>query len=62
LGYLLAVVLIAINLLGSVTNVLLGTEPRAIVGVPIAAAILAYLLNGKVRFLFLGSSATDLKE
>ena len=62
LGYLLAVVLIAINLLGSVTNVLLGTEPRAIVGVPIAAAILAYLLSKRVRLLFLGSPATDVAE
>ena len=45
-GYRLAVGLITINLIGDVTNVLLGTEPRAIVGVPVAAAILAYLMSG----------------
>ena len=51
-GYWLAVGLITVNLIGDVTNVLLGTEPRAIVGVPVAAAILAYLMSRKVRKLF----------
>lgn len=51
-GYWLAVGLIMINLIGDVTNVLLGTEPRAIVGVPVAAAILAYLMSRKVRHFF----------
>src|SRR5687768_825451 len=44
-GHWLAVGLIATNLIGSVTNVLLGTEPGAIVGIPIAVAILLYLLS-----------------
>jgi hypothetical protein len=48
-GYWLAVGLITINLIGDFINVLLGTEPRAIVGVPVAAAILAYLMSRKVR-------------
>jgi hypothetical protein len=49
----LAVGLIVTNLLGNVSNVLLGTEPRAIVGVPIAAALLAYLIvSKKVRDFF----------
>jgi hypothetical protein len=40
-------------LLGNVINVALGTEPRAIVGVPIAAALLAYLIFSKqVREFF----------
>ena len=51
-GYWLAVGLIAANLVGDITNVLLGIEPRAIVGVPIAGAILAYLLSKKVRESF----------
>jgi hypothetical protein len=52
-GYWLAVGLMATNLVGDVTNVVLGTEPRAIVGVPIATAILAYLLLSKtVRHFF----------
>ena len=51
-GHWLAVGLIATNLIGSITNVLLGTEPRAIVGIPIAVAILLYLLSQKVRRSF----------
>jgi uncharacterized membrane protein (DUF2068 family) len=51
-GHWLSIGLIATNLIGDVTNVLLGTEPRAIVGVPIAAAILVYLLSNKVREFF----------
>ena len=46
-GYWLAVGLILTNLLGNVINVVLGTEPRAIVGVPIATALLAYLIMSK---------------
>jgi uncharacterized membrane protein (DUF2068 family) len=52
-GYWLAVGLMMTNLVGDVTNVVLGTEPRAIVGVPIATAILAYLLlSTTVRYFF----------
>ena len=52
-GYWLAIGLMVTNLLGHVTNVVLGTEPRAIVGVPITAAILAYLIvSKKVREFF----------
>ena len=51
-GHWLAIGLIATNLIGSITNVLLGTEPRAMVGIPIAAAILLYLLSKKVRSSF----------
>jgi hypothetical protein len=51
-GHKLALALIAINLIGDVANTLMGTEPRAIVGVPIALAILIYLLSKKVRSSF----------
>ena len=51
-GHWLAIGLIATNLIGDITNVLLGTEPRAIVGIPIAGAILLYLLSKKVRSSF----------
>jgi hypothetical protein len=52
-GHWLAVGLILTNLLGNVTNVVLGTEPRAIVGVPITASLLAYLIvSKKVREFF----------
>ena len=58
-GHWLAVGLIATNLIGDITNVVLGTEPRAIVGVPIAGLILAYLMSRRVRALF---SNNDLNE
>ena len=51
-GHWLAICLIATNLIGDITNVVLGTEPRAIAGIPIAAAILLYLLSKKVRRSF----------
>jgi uncharacterized membrane protein (DUF2068 family) len=51
-GHRIAVGLIAVNLIADVTNVILGIEPRAIVGVPIGAVILAYLMSTKVRRFF----------
>ena len=48
-GHGIAIALIAINLIANVINTFLETEPRAIVGVPIAAAILWYLLTKRVR-------------
>ena len=47
-GHFLAIVLIGINLISNVVNTVLGIEPRAIVGVPIALAILLYLMSGRV--------------
>ena len=50
-AHVLAIILISINLIGDVANYLLGIEPRAIVGVPIAAAMLWYLIrHGKRSF------------
>ena len=51
-GHWLASGLITVNLVADIINVLLGTEPRAIVGIPVAAAILWYLLSKKVRSFF----------
>jgi hypothetical protein len=51
-GHLIAVVLIAINLLSDLVNTVLGIEPRAIVGVPIAFVILLYLMSRPVRIHF----------
>jgi hypothetical protein len=51
-GHKIAVALIAINLVGDMANTVMGTEPRAIVGVPIALAILFSLLSKKVRDYF----------
>jgi hypothetical protein len=51
-GYRLAVGILVVNLIGDVTNVILGTEPRAAVGVPIVAAILWFLRSERVRSFF----------
>lgn len=56
-GYWLAVALLAINLLSDIVNVLLGTEPRAAVGIPIVVAIFAFLMTGQVRRFFLSSAS-----
>ena len=51
-GHILAITLIAINLLSDLINAVLGIEPRAIVGVPIALMILLYLMSRRVRSHF----------
>ena len=51
-GHVIAIILIAINLLSDIANTVAGTEPRAIVGVPIALALLLYLLSKRVRDYF----------
>ncbi|MGA9998070.1 MAG: hypothetical protein WBP93_21835 [Pyrinomonadaceae bacterium] len=61
-GYRLAVILLAINLLGDIANVLLGTEPRAAVGIPIVLAILAYMMSKRARRFFLSSAAVECKN
>jgi len=54
-GYRLAVILLTVNLLGDITNVVLGTEPKAAVGIPIVVAILVFLLSRRVKQFFLVS-------
>ncbi len=51
-GYLLAIALLTFSLLGDLANALLGIEPRAWLGVPIAALMLAYLVTRRVREFF----------
>ena len=51
-GYWLGVVGLLVNLTGDVVNTVLGTEPRAAVGIPVVALILWYLSRHKVRAFF----------
>lgn len=51
-GHRLAVVGLSINLVGDAANALFGHDPRAAVGVPIAGALLVYLLSKRVRQFF----------
>jgi uncharacterized membrane protein (DUF2068 family) len=51
-GYWLAVALLAVNLSGDIINVILGTEPRAVVGIPIVIAVFTFLMSRRVRRFF----------
>ncbi len=51
-GHILAIVLIGINLLSDIVNTVLGIEPKAIVGVPIALLMILYLFTKQVRSYF----------
>ena len=51
-GLVLAIVLIGINLFSDLVNTILGTERRAIVGVPIALLIILYLLTKRGKQYF----------
>jgi ABC-type branched-subunit amino acid transport system permease subunit len=51
-GHRLAIGLLVFNLLGDVLNTVLGTEPRAAIGIPIAGALVVYLWTVRVRKYF----------
>jgi hypothetical protein len=51
-GYRLGIALLLINLTGDLVNAALGIEPRALIGVPIVALLLWYLLSGRVKSYF----------
>jgi uncharacterized membrane protein (DUF2068 family) len=48
-GYWLAVLMLVVNLCGDVVNVITGTEPRALIGIPIVGVIIGYLLRKRTR-------------
>ena len=51
-GRRLAVVLLAINLIGDVLNAFIRGDLRMLIGIPIGAALIAYLSSGRVRSHF----------
>jgi len=51
-GYRLAFSVLTINLIGDLTNAILGIEKRAAIGVPIVLAILIYLRSKRVKNFF----------
>src|SRR5262249_30030496 len=53
-GYRLAVAGLSIHLIADILNVVSGTEPRAIVGIPVVLALLVYLRRPRVRSAFAG--------
>lgn len=51
-GYRLALGLLAFSALGDLANALLGVEPRAWLGVPVAALMIGYLATARARAFF----------
>jgi hypothetical protein len=51
-GHRLSFGVLVVNLIGDSLNVVLGTEPRAAIGIPIAGALLAFLATERVRLYF----------
>lgn len=51
-GYVVAIIVLSINLLGDLVNVISGIERRAAIGIPIVILILAYLTSQRVRHFF----------
>jgi len=51
-GRRVAMALLAVNLAGDGANVVLGMEPRALIGIPIASLLLLFLATARVRAYF----------
>lgn len=61
-GYLLAVALLLINLLGDISNVVTGTELRAVIGIPVVLAIIAFLMSRRARIFFASHADVEYKS
>jgi hypothetical protein len=53
-GYAIAIAGLSMHLVGDILSVVSGTEPRAIIGIPIVVALLVYLSRPHVRSAFAG--------
>jgi hypothetical protein len=51
-GWWLAVTILVINATGDLLNAVIGSEPRTLIGLPIAAAMLYYLRTARARDFF----------
>jgi uncharacterized membrane protein (DUF2068 family) len=51
-GRTIALVMLAINFIADLTNVILGIDRRAAIGLPIVAALIFYLRTSTVRRFF----------
>ena len=49
-GYVLGLTLLTVSLVGDLANAVLGLEPRAWIGVPIAAVLLVVLVRGRYHY------------
>jgi len=60
-GYRLGVAGLLVNLTGDLVNAATGTEPRAVVGVPVVVFILWYLSRPDVRSFFSAAAVAALR-
>jgi hypothetical protein len=51
-GYVLGLVMLTVSLIGDLANAVLGIEPRAWIGVPVAALLIGVLATGRARAYF----------
>jgi uncharacterized membrane protein (DUF2068 family) len=51
-AFWLAVAMLAVNLFANIINVIAGTEPKAIVGIPVVLLVLAYLMRKRTKHYF----------
>ena len=51
-GWWLAVTILVINATADLLNAVLGNDPRTLIGLPVAGAMLYYLLTARVRTFF----------
>lgn len=55
-GRMLALVVLAINLMGDVGGALIRRDPRTLIGVPIGGAMILYLISTGVRRIFVAGT------
>ena len=53
-GWWLAVAILVINATADLLNAVLGNDPRTLIGLPVAGAMLYYLRTARVRAFFVG--------
>jgi len=56
-GHRLALLLLVVNLIGDTTSAIIRGDPRTLLGLPIGAALIAYLLSAGVRRQFMATEA-----
>lgn len=61
-GRRLAIAVLGVNLVGDMANAIARQDPRTLIGLPIGAAMIAYLMRGAVRRCFAQSRHSRVAE
>jgi len=59
-GHRLACGILVVNLVGDLTNAIIRSDPRTLIGLPIGGALIAYLASRRVRNYF--ANSTDVTQ